>query len=260
MPDKGARGGRMDGSSILIDDCQIGDAMRPALRSASLRLSRGEAWAVVGPSGGGKEALALALSGGLPVVPNEGGAYRNDLAGAAAVVSFGAAAALLAEERRDDDSDFVEGGLSEGRTVRDYLAARLPVREAGLFPGGVGLEAHPAVVACGVAGGSSGSFLDRGLKRLSTGECRRVLLCRALSSGPALIVVSEPYEGLDAPSRERLRGTLESLAEASARGDPGTPALVVVDALERVPSAVGLVVEVSGGAVTYAGSRAAYES
>ena len=187
--------------------------------------------------------------------PNDGGRCFHGLSGNTAIVSFDAAAALLQKERYNDDSDFVEGGVAEGTTVRSFITAALPPPLASLYPEGKGLESHPAVQDCAVL-----EFLDRGLKRLSTGECRRALLCRAVVSSPGLIVAVEPYEGLDTATRERLHPMLDALAGAVVRGDAGAPALVMVDRLDHVPAAVNRVIEFEGGAVRYAGPRKDYKA
>ena len=178
----------------------------------------------------------------------------HSLAGTTAIVSFEAAAALLQQERYNDDSDFVEGGVAEGTTVRSFIAAALPADEALVYPAGAGLETHPAVVDCGVV-----ECIDRGLKRLSTGECRRALLCRAVVGKPGLIVAVEPYEGLDTATRERLHRMLNALVAAAVRGEVGASALVIVARLEHVPAAVNRVVAFEDGAVIFAGYRNVYE-
>jgi len=146
------------------------------------------------------------------------------------------------------------------------------------------LESHSAVQACGV-----GPFLDRGLKRLSTGEIRRTLLCRALAAKPGLLVLDEPYEGLDAATRETLASILDALAAASAAAAAGSSAatgikaaavdslsaaggalvsstgaaplslVIVSDRWERIPAAVNRVVEFENRAIAYSGTRAGYE-
>jgi molybdate transport system ATP-binding protein len=239
---------------ITMEDCSVGDILSPVIRSLDWRLLPGEAWVAVGSSGGGKEAFADALAGLMPLRPNDGGHCFHGLEGSTALVSFDAAASLLQKERYSDDSDFVEGGVAEGTTVRSFIAAALPAGDALCYPGGIGLEGHPAVLDCGVV-----ECMDRGLKRLSTGECRRALLCRAVLSKPGLIVAVEPYEGLDTATRERLHRMLDALVGAAVRGDTGAPAIVMVDRLDHVPAAVNRVVEFEGGAVRYAGPREPYE-
>ena len=58
----------------------------------------------------------------------------------------------------------------------------------------------------------------RGLKYLSTGEIRKVLLCRELLREPALLIFDEPYEGYDprrARSRNRTPGCGFALPDAA---------------------------------------------
>ena len=40
-------------------------------------------------------------------------------------------------------------------------------------------------------------ILDRGLRYISTGEMRKTLLIRAILSGPALLILDSPLDGLD---------------------------------------------------------------
>ena len=55
---------------------------------------------------------------------------------------------------------------------------------------------------------SSGSrtLAGRPFARLSTGEQRLVLLVRALVKRPPLLVLDEPFQGLDADAVDRVRG------------------------------------------------------
>ncbi len=60
------------------------------------------------------------------------------------------------------------------------------------------------------------SVLCRGLKYLSTGEIRKVLLCRELLREPAWLVFDEPYEGLDSATRLVLAQELDRLVSTLA--------------------------------------------
>jgi molybdate transport system ATP-binding protein len=253
-----------DGSLIRFSRCWIGDQASPILPSIDWSLQKGEAWVVTGPNGGGKSAFAAALAGTLPVEALPGGEARNSFEGKAVLVSFETAAALVEWEKANDDSDFVEGGIDPGTSARAYIAEGLSEDVAPSFPDGQGLETHPAVIACGIA-----EFLDRGLKNLSTGEIRRALLARALASEPSLLVLDEPYEGLDAATRDILEAVLEKLASASADPEPNGPdstrerkaplLVLVADRWERVPRAVNRVVELAGRGIVFSGDRSDYE-
>ena len=49
-------------------------------------------------------------------------------------------------------------------------------------------------------------------EELSYGQARRVLFARALSRDPDILLLDEPYTGLDAPVRKQLIGLVETLA------------------------------------------------
>jgi molybdate transport system ATP-binding protein len=48
------------------------------------------------------------------------------------------------------------------------------------------------------------------LAELSYGQARRVLFARALARGPDIVLLDEPYTGLDALTRRRLRSLVEN--------------------------------------------------
>ena len=57
------------------------------------------------------------------------------------------------------------------------------------------------------------ALLSRGYRLLSTGEARKVLLLRALLQAPTLVVLDEPFDGLDVQSCAELSRALVSTAE-----------------------------------------------
>jgi iron complex transport system ATP-binding protein len=69
----------------------------------------------------------------------------------------------------------------------------------------------------------AGHLAARTFATLSSGERQRVLLARALSVSPGLVLLDEPFAGLDLGAREELIDRLASLA-----GDPAAPPLVLV--------------------------------
>jgi len=57
-----------------------------------------------------------------------------------------------------------------------------------------------------------GHLAERDILTMSQGQAKQVLIARALVSRPRLLVLDEPCEGLDAPSRQRLLAMLGKVA------------------------------------------------
>jgi len=58
---------------------------------------------------------------------------------------------------------------------------------------------------------------DRQLRTLSYGQARRALLGRVLANHPRVLLLDEPWEGLDAPMAELLNATLEKVTAAGTQ-------------------------------------------
>ena len=195
-------------------------------------IAPGETWVITGPNGSGKSAIAAALAGRLPV-------DRTGLPDSAAValVSFEYQRDVIMAERRNDDSDFTEGGVDQGTTVRRFMAALANDRFDEL------------VLGLGI-----GHLLDRGIKYLSTGELRKVALCRDLLLNPAWLILDEVQEGLDSATRQWLTGYLAALITV------GQPRLIMIsDRYQGLPSGVSHVLHLENRRVVFAGRRSDYE-
>jgi iron complex transport system ATP-binding protein len=93
---------------------------------------------------------------------------------------------------------------------------------------------------------------DRLYEDCSQGERQRLMLARALMDEPELLLLDEPTAGLDLPSRERLIGSLDAMAEA----DPAMPTVTVTHHLEEIPSSSTHAVLLADGRVVAQGSIA----
>jgi len=161
---------------------------RALLRDISLTLESGQQWAVVGANGSGKSALGRLLCGQLDILS---GIVRGALRGE--FVAFETVDEILEFERYHDDSDFLDR-LDHGTPVKDFLLAGRP-QDAHL------LEMLAEKLAFS-------DLLERGIRFLSTGEMRKVVICRALLRKPQLLVLDEPFDGLDRGSCDVLRELL----------------------------------------------------
>jgi len=141
-----------------------------------IKIQPGESWGIVGRNGSGKSTLATALAG------EHGGS----------LVSFEAEDALLERELREDDSEFLDR-IDYGRTVREMIEeVHSPGCDLNSLATGLGLS----------------ELLEQGFLTLSTGERRRLMLARALAQSTNLLVLDEPFDGLDQAFRQPLRDLL----------------------------------------------------
>ena len=192
---------------------------------------RGEQWVVTGPNGAGKSYLAALLSGELPLC-GIGLTFGDDIEDHVAVVTFAQqqeqASNSWLQARwhgQDDDAVGVRRFLSyeavneinpfevrdDETSKRKAFAQRLK-RFAAVF--------------------NISPLWNRALVQLSNGEMRRVLLTRALMKEPRLLVLDDPFAGLDPEMRARLQKALNSLSEE------GLPMMLTVRNEDEIPSCV----------------------
>lgn len=165
----------------------------------------------MGASGAGKSALAAALTGAGELISGE----RNGTVEHAGIVSLEAQAELIERERLRDDSDITDR-VHEGTPVREMLEevsvdTALLKKLIGLF------RLEP--------------LLERGFGKLSTGESRKVLYTRALTSKPEFLIIDGPFEGLDAKTVPLISDILEQLATE-------LPMMLVINRFDELPGFV----------------------
>ncbi|MCK4227243.1 molybdate ABC transporter ATP-binding protein ModF [Enterobacter asburiae] len=163
------------------------------LTIADLTIRAGESWAFVGTNGSGKSALARALAGELNLLKGE---YQSTFTRLTRL-SFEQLQKLVSDEWQRNNTDLLSPGEDDtGRTTAEIIQDEVkdPARCQRLAER-FGITA----------------LLNRRFKYLSTGETRKTLLCQALMSEPDLLILDEPFDGLDVQSRAQLAALLESL-------------------------------------------------
>ena len=261
-------------SLITLQNCRIENSRAVLVPELSWKMNEGEVWLVIGPNGGGKadflNALAAAgksgmaagagIAGGIKILPNADGLFSDIFSDSTELVSLERAARLIQEERENDESDYLEGGVDHGRTGRIFIAQALdPQLKKGVSSGELpaaakALEGDPAITLCGIE-----KILDRGLKYMSTGEIRRTLLARALISGKKLLILSDPFAGLDLQSRAILLDFFDSIAKKSGSGSSQPHIILGMERWHEIPDAITHVIEFADKKVSFCGTRADYE-
>lgn len=98
-------------------------------------------------------------------------------------------------------------------------------------------------------------LIDKRIVLLSSGELRKFQLAEALLSSPRLLIIDNPFIGLDVATRSLLCGVLASLALRK-----GLQIVLVLSMLDDVPEFINSVVPVEGMLVGDKVSRAEYLS
>lgn len=219
------------GSLLKVSGLHAGWGRQPVLRDLSFAVGRGERVAVLGPNGAGKSTLFDALAGRLR--PSDG---RILLSGED-VTSW--PLHLLA--RRGVSYVPQEATAFAGLSVRDNLSAALrsPARQGPPVEG----EVEDALRAWDLTDAA-----ERQAAVLSGGERRRLEVARALLLRPRLLVLDEPFAGLDPAGRAALRAGLETVP-------PRTAVLVSDHAADDVLSLADRVLLILDGQLAFDGPR-----
>lgn len=248
---------------ISIKNCNLENSKTTLLKNLSWTFKSGQTWLVIGPNGSGKADFLKALCGQMHFVPDSAysdSLYSNIFENSVEIVSLERAASLIEEERINDESEYVEGGVDIGRTGRIFLAEAIlgsKVTKNSKLPQEIkNLESFPQVKLCGIE-----KILERGLKYMSTGEIRRTLLCHALLSGKKLLILSDPFAGLDVESRKILLNFFDTIATKQLQNDNSDfPKIILgMERFNEIPDAINNVLEFQNKQISFCGSKNEYK-
>lgn len=162
----------------------------------SFTVQSNDFWVAVGGNGSGKSAFALALQGKLPLYAGE----RQNAFRRIALLSFERQQKIIEQIFNDRNNDSV--------APDDY----------GLSAREIILNGSEKTVLCAEYAAKLGieHLLARPFIQLSTGESRKVLFCQTLVGEPDLLILDEPFEGLDQASVRDWTALLAQLHDKMA--------------------------------------------
>ncbi|MDA3956839.1 ATP-binding cassette domain-containing protein [Oceanispirochaeta sp.] len=153
----------------------------------------GESWVILGENGSGKTHFSELIADNMP--------------GRVDKVSFEDLEELLEKQIRQDDSEYT-GKVDTGTPLFEFLGLKI----GGEIP----TDAPPP---------PSGleKLMNSGLRILSTGEIRKSLIYKALLGKPELLILDEPFDGLDKESVLQMQDMINTLIRE------GFPVLMILN-------------------------------
>ncbi|MHA7847846.1 molybdate ABC transporter ATP-binding protein ModF [Serratia sp. D1N4] len=201
------------------------------LQLDQLEIKSGDSWAFVGANGSGKSALARALADELILLQGE----RHSDFHRVIRISFEQLQKLVSDEWQRNNTDLLSPDEDDtGRTTAEIIQEEVqdPARcqqlaaQFGITP-----------------------LLSRRFKYLSTGETRKTLLCQALMPQPDLLILDEPFDGLDVNSRAQLATLLGTLSQQ------GYTLVLVLNRFDEIPDFIQQVGVLADCTLTSQGPR-----
>lgn len=201
MPSKQGRrtAGVTFAARLAFDNIRHDYQGKETIRGISLTAEPGEVLCLLGPSGSGKTTL-LRIAAGIEAQAS-GSVLLNDRVIAGPNV-------FMAPERRGIGLMFQDFALFPHLSILDNVRFGLTAlpKQEGIA------EAQAALERVGLA-----HYADQYPHVLSGGEQQRVALARALAPRPAVLLMDEPFSGLDSRLKDAIRSdTLAILRETRA--------------------------------------------
>ena len=221
---------------VSIHDADVYLDGAHVLRNINMVVRRGQCWVVHGANGSGKSTLLRTIYGDHGVASG-GRMERAGIAPGVPLQEFRARTALVSPQLQAGYSPYyrvletvVSGlhssiGLNEDISPAERRRARQALRQFGLL-----------------------SLAGRTLGELSYGQKRRVLFARASIAKPRLLLLDEPFAGLDTSQRMLLLQALEMQIRS------GKTVVLATHYRSEWPRGATHELHLSGGKVIYAGT------
>lgn len=209
--------------AFSIHDGHAGYGGRDIFKGLDWEVRRGERWMLTGPNGSGKSLLLSMVCGDNPQ------AYANNI--------------VIFDRRRGSGESIWDIKNNVGYVCPEmqlYFRSKLPVRGIvveGMRPVLERYRPHTpgenAIAEAWLECLGIGALADRDFSTLSSSEQRMVLLARAFARQPALLVLDEPFQGLDPDNKELVRRVIDSMTASR-----GSSLIFVTHYPEELPSCV----------------------
>ncbi len=211
---------------MQLDNCEVVLSPDFTTRALSFSLRPGQHAMVVGRNGAGKSVLLKVLSGqgdivsGLRKIPKQ-----------VAVVSSFHQQQLIAAERKKDDADIVDV-VPIPTKVKELLPAKKSDELVSLYSL---LKLEP--------------LLEKPFLALSTGETRKLLFAMAMATSPEVLILDEPWQGIDEVTRNSLMDYLQCIQQ-------DIQIIIAVNRLQDMPDIPAVLTVMTNEAVAFQSEKA----
>lgn len=229
---------------LVLDQLSVKLNGKNVLEDISLTVNEKECWAITGLSGSGKTTLAHTIAGqhfytGSFVFPQQ-----KDLPVRVTVID---------QQHRfrnlSNMSDFYYQQRYNSSDAEDAVTVTQALRLSSFqqtLSSGIAPTAIPALLHIE-------SLLDKPLIQLSNGENKRLQIAKAILQEPDLLILDNPFTGLDTAGREILNNIITTLVQSGVQ-------IMLITAPRELPDAVTHVAILEKGKLVQAVPRSSYNS
>jgi ABC-type Mn2+/Zn2+ transport system ATPase subunit len=183
--------------ALVVDHLTAGYAGgRQAIQDVNFQVYGGERVAVIGPNGAGKSTLFKSIAGLIPFTGGSVSIHDQSCETRHNIVGY-------VPQNNEIDWNFpvtVSDVVMMGR-ARQIGWLRLPSRQ------------DREIVVSSLAEVGLEAFAQRQIGELSGGQRRRVFIARTLAQEADVLLLDEPFNGVDTAAEEEIMDTLDTLSE-----------------------------------------------
>ena len=213
--------------SLKLENIKVNMGGNEVLHNINLNINSGEFISLLGPSGCGKSTLLKTIAG------------LSDLQ-EGKVILFGKEIQNISPEKRGTVIVFQDLRLFPHLSVEKNIAFAMNLNK-------INKQKQKEVVRKLLKDVQLEGFENRKIKELSGGQMQRVALARALAANPNILLLDEPFSGLD----EKLRLEMGQLVKKLQRENNMTMILVTHDKNEALQLSDRIAIMMHGDIIQY---------